>query len=681
MPAFILISTLLAVVPFSLLVSGEEIRYGSVLIGGPCTSESECVGIPGTSSKCEVVGGKPYKECVCRDHFVPRKDLGDCLPIVNDENIACEESSQCQLGDLGKLSECTGDVCLCMTTAVKVNGTAECLLKAIVIDDPCLSNLQCSANLGPGGTCYPPGECKCHPLSSVPRPNGTLCLPFVHEIGTFCEEQEQCRQGTPGPLSECSLEHHCRCQQNAVHVIGEHKCLPISYHGDTCENDVQCKTSLGPLSECRPATKKCGCLSGSGVPSSDMSKCIPIAVEIGGTCEVALQCTQGYPGRYSDCLLGQCLCTDEAVTIPGQSVCFKKVDYVGDMCMHDQQCTANLGTLSLCSTSGTCICQKGSVASTDQRSCLPAPILVGQPSEDDNQCSGDSKCSDTNHCTCTYKQVPSTDLTKCLLIVDALGGACEEAKQCHHGKPGYYSTCKLGRCTCTGEALAISGNNKCFRKAKVVEDGCEVTEQCIPNLVLSNCHLQKCICNTGTVPSANNQQCVPIANLDESCFDDGQCANIGSVGSASCQLANPSDDNAGKTCQCNHGFETPSGENNVCYRMATSPGDFCEDSPTFQCTKLTGSRCTAAEDGRKLCLCQTNYVTSGDKKRCLPVVGEIGDPCEEDVQCVNDDVTCIIPPGLDYTQCWCNSEKLIPSKLLPGQCVKVCKCLNPNHVT
>ncbi|CAL8075488.1 unnamed protein product [Orchesella dallaii] len=78
-----------------------------MIIGGKCTVNSNCEGIPGVSSECS------EGTCYCKPGYLPTYVLDDCLEIISRVGNPCEQTLQCMEGSLGPLSDCIGGRCFC----------------------------------------------------------------------------------------------------------------------------------------------------------------------------------------------------------------------------------------------------------------------------------------------------------------------------------------------------------------------------------------------------------------------------------------------------------------------------------------------------------------------------------------------------------------------------------------
>ncbi len=166
---------------------------------------------------------------------------------------------------------------------------------------------------------------------------------------------------------------------------------------------------FGIISSCH------ACLAES-VTNTNGTFCLAIVNVVGGQCEESQQCTQGIPGRYSECVeswedpdLKICNCTGGTKAELGQHACLKYSGYFGNDCESDEDCTGTPGVTSACSNSGICSCLGG--------------------------------------------YLPSSEMDDCLSIRNGLGERCEELEHCQQGIPGILSACILGSCRCTGDSV------------------------------------------------------------------------------------------------------------------------------------------------------------------------------------------------------------------------------------
>lgn len=444
-------------------------------VGEPCASTVQCMITLGELSICN------SGTCACDKSAVIGEGNRRCLPIVNLLGANCQEDKQCQSGAPGGLSECVGSnpldkVCNCSANGVRVYSQHYCYQKAEIVGETCQVTPQCEANLGPYATCYNGNYvCRCQDKHGVASTNNRKCLPIVDVLGGQCEEDVQCQSGAPGAHSACvgsdPENKTCACLENAVNVYGAHQCYKkVDFVLEACQVTAQCEANLGPYATCYNGNYVCRCQDKHGVASADNHKCLPIVDVLGGQCEEDVQCRSGVPGEFSACVGSDttnktCACLENAVTVTGNHHCYKKVEFVQEVCQVHEQCEANLGPQSTCYNGNyQCRCQdRHGVASADNRKCLP--------------------------------------------IVDLLGDVCEEDIQCQSGTPGALSQClapdqanpSFKLCVCPSGAVNEPCQHRCLQNAKMVGDKCESDIQCHTIVgQTSICSRGVCVCSTAS---------------------------------------------------------------------------------------------------------------------------------------------------------------------------------------
>lgn len=280
-------------------------------INGKCQKSEDCAGSPGASVCTSDI-------CQCASGFVPSKGLNNCLQIRNEIADPCEESRQCQLGDLAYYSECSPNgrgFCQCQQTAIKIEKDPQCLLKADKIGDTCEFNEQCDANLD-SSFCIG-NICRCVD-SQVPSDDETGCLD-KRSLGQKCTSNRQCT--ALDSLAHCSNQtKECECDDNkGVAYAG--KCVQFAQKlGGACAaNEIQC----GKLENSECLSGKCECNPSSYIPNTDETKCLPFIENLLQTCEIKGQCRI----VNSECnRLGaemKCQCLDDFVNSENLKECLK----------------------------------------------------------------------------------------------------------------------------------------------------------------------------------------------------------------------------------------------------------------------------------------------------------------------------------------------------------------------
>lgn len=522
------------------------------------------------------------------------------LKVDGDLGDPCTQPTDCKNQDK---TTCDTNICVCNPDHVEFeegDGTKSCLPKANLIGDECTQDIQCTVNLGDNTICGGAGfGCVCTP-QFTPSSDRLRCLLIANELDGSCEEVQQCREGSPGPLSECLSNGTCHCSTGAINEPGQHVCLKIAEEiGDACTAAVQCTASLGDLSECSKDTQTCNCKANQGVPNAANDRCLKIINNLeGDVCQEKQQCQAGNPGPHSDCLesdseAGKFVCRCLPDMIANQNKCLKKADLVGEDCEINDQCTAKLGPFSQCSS---------------------------------------KKCSCIDNLG-----VPSAANDKCLEIINKLGDKCDEAPQCQEGVPGEHSDCvdssTPGEKVCGCKPGMVDANDKCFQTVGLVGESCVIDDQCTATLGnLGECspNTKTCECKSKLgVPNVAKDECLEVINNLNSaeCTESQQC-QVGSPGVHS-ECVESLSDPTKKVCTCK--AETII-QGNRCLKMAKEIGEGCEINS--QCTDKLGDLSECSLFTWK-CACKDKQgVPDSSNKSCLKVINELNSAtCEEPQQC------------------------------------------------
>ncbi|XP_059473996.1 protein draper-like [Neocloeon triangulifer] len=240
---------------------------------------------------------KPHGFCHCRQNFVFFEDL--CLPVATKIGDACWAEVQCQF-TFGADSTCSAAANEAETGSCRCNQDSHFADKKChqskLLGERCASRSDCFTKDGRNAYCVA-GRCVCH---QEYHPNK--------------------------PRDQCILN---------VELDGE------------CTRDEEC---VAELSVCHG---KCSCQTGAA-PSADRSRCLLVAHELNGPCEVDGQCVQFLP--LTECKQAECTC------VPGthrtDDKCFHTKN-LNDVCEDSRECAGHSGSMICAAGNSRCRCAPG----------------------------------------------------------------------------------------------------------------------------------------------------------------------------------------------------------------------------------------------------------------------------------------------------------------------------------
>jgi len=153
-------------------------------------------------------------------------------------------------------------------------------------DRPIKGSAYCQSGnyTGGGGNKNFTGSCQCRDTHVWYFPMKE-CLVRSTKLNDPCVVSQQCREGSLGSLSRCNNETaKCECYggpDNSTEVVYYNtpalkKCFLRKQYNDTCEENLECRASLGPDVVCdvtddSPHEKVCHCPKGKVCRSSGVS--------------------------------------------------------------------------------------------------------------------------------------------------------------------------------------------------------------------------------------------------------------------------------------------------------------------------------------------------------------------------------------------------------------------------
>ncbi|CAH1971230.1 unnamed protein product [Acanthoscelides obtectus] len=173
-----------------------------------------------------------------------------------------------------------------------------------------------------GSSCIEDVQCYTKTAHTVCRDNKCDCHEHMHHHNGTCYNNVALSQACTTEL-ECSLTHAAFCLRGKCSCLDSHapnrnatKCLPVALgHGASCEDDVQCTVTLGGASECHQGT--CTCKEMYQLKAS-IGKCVRDML-LGDTCAEVSDCHEPFEGNTTrlECILGVCKCQPSYVEVDG----------------------------------------------------------------------------------------------------------------------------------------------------------------------------------------------------------------------------------------------------------------------------------------------------------------------------------------------------------------------------
>ncbi|ODM92434.1 Tenascin-X [Orchesella cincta] len=323
----------------------------------------------------------PWKSCKCKSEAVESSDGTKCL-LKSYIDDACDDVNQCSwitgstCQNKNVSDPATEKICRCSADYVNVEFARDvCYLKAKAIGQSCaLHPIQC-IDLDDSQCLRDQKICACHNLTQVVSGDKKRCLSRVAGLNTTCIESAQCSTQN----SECLTtnvelkEKQCKCLRNQ-YVEGweqKGKCLKIADDlRVSCEEQHQCTSGLGPLSECKDGY----CLCKASYTYYDGQCYFPATLN--GRCNLDGECKAGV-NNYTYCNnnTNRCSCVEEA--FENNNLCYgRKV--VGDFCNTDTECTLNIeGPVSCDGATRRCACSWGYVPELENTICVNSALQLG----------------------------------------------------------------------------------------------------------------------------------------------------------------------------------------------------------------------------------------------------------------------------------------------------------------
>nr|BAN20174.1 conserved hypothetical protein [Riptortus pedestris] len=197
---------------------------------------------------------------------------------------------------------------------------------------------------------------------------------------------------------------------------------------------------------------------------------------------------------------------------------------------------------------------------------------------------------------------------------------CSKDEDC-----SFNAYCHFGRCTCKDGFLQYKETKKspiqCFKEASHIEDYCEKDIQCQAALGKhSFCKFEttqntvgKCNCHENAHYALN--QCYKTAYIGGVCDVSDNCVIKSKNLKAFCEYSH---------CICPP-MHHPTDDGTDCFPISELGGP---------CISNVGCSTLQAVCKEGTCQCKREYIPNFDNQTCLQVAKRLGDPCDEDGQCL-----------------------------------------------
>ncbi|KAG5871218.1 hypothetical protein JTB14_001915 [Gonioctena quinquepunctata] len=464
------------------------------------------------------------------------------------------------------------------------------------INETCTRNSECETTMA---ICKNE-KCICDEISYY-SDSEKQCLAYVTEYKGYCQESIQC--DWLGPNSNCS-GMQCVCDKKFRWFRG--KCQPFVNKGSSCNSQSECYNSYDMLSIQCSAGKICTCNDGYYDRGYDCRK----QSSANGDCALDIDCSSN---STLSCVLGRCQEKNNTVAIASRMSIASNLysedsskDFWNEgalhengnkSCIYDDECRDMANSVCDAST-GACRCNNASHF-FHNGNCIPG---FGACSNNDSDC-GSVENSMCFHGSCICKQGFFWSQGKCIAELGMMNPSLSTSSDCVI-KPGRLVD---SACYCKVYWFNDDSNRICMKTMLQQTYSCLTNEWCDalgPNS----------FCNTTT----NECQCSNYAKLNDNFY----CEIVGEPPEGSCTRNSDCSLNEqcwNEKCQCIEHF-SKGGQNNVC-----SP-DISGSCDIMGCSHIENSGCAQG-----VCKCHANFI--GKVNRCLKIVDNLDDSCEEDEQC------------------------------------------------
>lgn len=204
----------------------------SVPLNGTCEVDEQCI-MHDPFSHCEDV----FNNCTCQQHFLDFQDTCRSVvegPHVNETTVSvpCEQDVDCSNHTAN--SSCHQGKCICVHGFV-ANAERNSCLPVVQFEGNCTESNQCIAQLSIGSVCSE-GKCECSeaffPFSDHAHDNATGQATVVTTCkrkiahGSSCNENKDCYQFHQGPHQQTLECSNAECVCKETHRLSGGICYP-----------------------------------------------------------------------------------------------------------------------------------------------------------------------------------------------------------------------------------------------------------------------------------------------------------------------------------------------------------------------------------------------------------------------------------------------------------------------
>ncbi|XP_037398374.1 adhesion G protein-coupled receptor E2-like isoform X4 [Pygocentrus nattereri] len=483
---------------------------------------------------------------------------------------------------------------------------------------------------GDNAVCYNTnGSYYCQCELGYQEPSGKVN--FTQEESKGCKDVNECSKMTDfcGPNSKCTNtpgSYFCTCKEGFVSSNGETKFY--ASQGVTCKDVNECSKMTdfcGPNSKCTNTPGSYFCTCKEGFVSSNGEK--KFYASQGVTCTDVNECSKmtDFCGPNSNCTNtpGSYFCTckegfvssngekkfngSQGVTCTDVNECSKMTDFCGP----NSKCTNTPGSYF-------CTCKEGFVSSNGEKKFNGSQGVtckdVNECSKMTDFCGPNSNCTNTPgsyFCTCKEGFVSSNGEKK---FNGSQGVTCKDENECEFEDPicgenavcyntngNYYCQCELGYQEASGKVNFTQEESKGCRD---MNECSKMTDFCGPNSKCTNTPGSYfCTCKEGFVSS--NGETKFNASQGVTCNDENECEFENPICGDNAVCYNT---NGNYYCQCELGYQEPSGKVN--FTQEKSKG--CKDVCTRDESLCGEGDCNKSEDGHE-CVCKKGFTNYGFK--------------------------------------------------------------------
>ncbi|XP_034948962.1 prion-like-(Q/N-rich) domain-bearing protein 25 [Chelonus insularis] len=380
-----------------------------------------------------------------------------------------------------------------------------------------------------------------------------------------------------------------------------------------CTNIDDCKKKFSPNSICRDGKCLCGDsrenLKSCQLPRTSLRESKNLGGVVGRVCKYDKEC-------YSDNIwcnttTSQCQCKPNYVGDSSNSRCLPIVNHIGGNCQDNKQCLVNMPNTTC--VNDQCVCITGFHHINGK--CWKS-VGFGEYCTVNQECSHVeyAQCNETNQCECSKISVLTKDGKGCLPKAQAIMGECKESEQC--SKAFDEADCIDNRCQCWNKSHFVLSIGKCISN-KELGEACTEDYECYQGILSEDVKNLKCIDRIcACAENFTNVEGKCVATDKNSRFMKNHSVLVFLVlclVTASCSTISVAFRHHVYPC--------------LNRRLHTQTMKSC----TYDVDCIENAYCFNQET----CMCMDGYVVNKNRThmQCLKIVTNLGDPCDENIQC------------------------------------------------